>query len=838
MKPFSGCYRIEFEVLQATDGDGAYVGVIKPDANKSSYPGSDDKGVGWRAKGDVRHLHNTVDMGGAIAGWGQGDRVGLMLDTHTCELTFLKNGKAFEQRYTVSMDGGMYFAVGRYYGSYVVRCLYVHQQGGNEDMDYSALERLCTFVHAPGNRMRELRVASNQLIGVSKFHGGRRNERGLDRLIAAFGSEACALTHLDVSGNGFSAEDAAAMLAVAMRPSASILLLKVHLWLVPVKQLAADTALDLRGQGMSDEDAALLARLLESRSQLTRLDLHDNRLGTSGVAALAKAIAASGTPLEALALSANRLGASAAAALIDGLAIIQPPTLTALDLSDNPLTEGATAYDTRAIGALEALLVAPGCVLTTLGLSATQLCGRDGDTSYVGEGIALLASALRRSRAPLASLRLAGNLMRDAEATLLCTALLEREGAGCARLSLDLSTNSLSSVQLAEVGGLCTLVAAFQKPLCERVFVGVDKCVYSAVASEHAIYMAHGSGPIIKVSLTEWKELGRFEGHADDTNCLALHRDHLLSGSDDYTVKLWRTTTSAAGEGCCVVTLTGHEARVWCVLATDEFIYSCSADKTILVWSMADAQRGIATLKGRLTAHTDVVYAVRLAFGSLFSSSADKTIKRYALDTHRVTISWEAHAHSITCLAAAERLQLLCSGAEDGRICLWHVGATAATCAGTLSVRPHGSRAASSNLAIYALAVSPTGTVLFSGGADYRVHMFDLTERTLLHTLTGHASTVRALCFTAAGDKLCSSGGDFNLLVWALHEDQRAEEELRVREEAAAAVTMAAAGGGVGGAGLHISRAGGAGGAGADGVSASSNSRAAEEEEEEEEEEE
>ena len=84
MEPLSGCYRIEFEVLQATDGDGAYIGVIKPDANKSSYPGSDDKGVGWRAKGGVRHLHNTVDMGGAIAGWGQGDRVGLMLDTHTC----------------------------------------------------------------------------------------------------------------------------------------------------------------------------------------------------------------------------------------------------------------------------------------------------------------------------------------------------------------------------------------------------------------------------------------------------------------------------------------------------------------------------------------------------------------------------------------------------------------------------------------------------------------------------------------------------------------------------------------------------------------------------------
>ena len=92
MLPDSGVYRIEFEVVQATDGDGAYIGMIKPDANRSSYPGSDDKGIGWRAKGGVRHLHNTVDVGGPIAGWAAGDRVGLMLDTHSSELAFIKNG--------------------------------------------------------------------------------------------------------------------------------------------------------------------------------------------------------------------------------------------------------------------------------------------------------------------------------------------------------------------------------------------------------------------------------------------------------------------------------------------------------------------------------------------------------------------------------------------------------------------------------------------------------------------------------------------------------------------------------------------------------------------------
>merc|ERR1712196_163557 len=141
----------------------------------------------------------------------------------------------------------MYFAVGRYYGSYVVRCLYVHQQGGDEEMDYSALERLCALTSTPGNALRDLRVANNQLTGVSKFHGGRRNERGLRRLLDTFGCKECRLTHLDVSGNGLSDEDATALLSIALQPESSVELLKVHAWLAPVKQLTADTSLDLSG---------------------------------------------------------------------------------------------------------------------------------------------------------------------------------------------------------------------------------------------------------------------------------------------------------------------------------------------------------------------------------------------------------------------------------------------------------------------------------------------------------------------------------------------------------------------------------------------------------------
>ena len=69
----SGCYHVELLVRQATDSDGAYVGLITPQAKTSSYPGADAHGIGWRAKGGVRHKHNSIFEASALA-WGKDDR--------------------------------------------------------------------------------------------------------------------------------------------------------------------------------------------------------------------------------------------------------------------------------------------------------------------------------------------------------------------------------------------------------------------------------------------------------------------------------------------------------------------------------------------------------------------------------------------------------------------------------------------------------------------------------------------------------------------------------------------------------------------------------------------
>ena len=100
------------------------------------------------------------------------------------------------------------------------------------------------------------------------------------------------------------------------------------------------------------------------------------------------------------------------------------------------------------------------------------------------------SQALREASAPLSTLDLKGNHIRDAEAIVLARALSERHGEP---LAVDLSTNSLSATSLLHLRQSCTLTAHFQKPLCMRTVVSFDKCVYGAIADATALYLAHGA---------------------------------------------------------------------------------------------------------------------------------------------------------------------------------------------------------------------------------------------------------------------------------------------------------------------------------------------------------
>lgn len=330
-------------------------------------------------------------------------------------------------------------------------------------------------------------------------------------------------------------------------------------------------------------------------------------------------------------------------------------------------------YDVQAIALVCRLLCRDGCRLETLRLEATELCGTrcasestayseahheahprsaaHSTDGYSAEGAALLIEALRSGGAPrLSKVVLSSNAMRDTEAIALSAALRRRDGArNCARMRVDVSMNALSRSALSCLRSACAHAAgAYQRPLCERAIVGLDKCIYGATADDDAVYLAHGSGAIVKLCSERWRETARFEGHSDDTNCICLHgTQFLVSGSDDFSVRLWRRHGGGGAEGktqtrrthrpiathppipahpsppipthppthphppkgelaqsaepSCVATLAGHEARVWCVTADESRIFSCGADRSITVWCAAAARSGRALQLAQLT---------------------------------------------------------------------------------------------------------------------------------------------------------------------------------------------------------------------------------------------
>jgi hypothetical protein len=221
MERGSGSYHAELLVKQATDADGAYVGIVTPLAKLSSYPGADAHSVGWRAKGGLRHKHGSTIEAASLA-WGQGDRVGLRLDTDECSLTLYKNGEALttNQLLPVSFgEAGARFCVGRYYGTVEMYCVSLSRIGGSRSIDFTSLAALCGRV-VPQGSLRVLSLAQNQIAGVDSVGGGERKAAGVEELLKIVRSDTCVLEQLDLSGNLFADEDAQALLQAAAESSA------------------------------------------------------------------------------------------------------------------------------------------------------------------------------------------------------------------------------------------------------------------------------------------------------------------------------------------------------------------------------------------------------------------------------------------------------------------------------------------------------------------------------------------------------------------------------------------------------------------------------------------
>ncbi|KAJ5544597.1 hypothetical protein N7461_006901 [Penicillium sp. DV-2018c] len=151
-------------------------------------------------------------------------------------------------------------------------------------------------------------------------------------------------------------------------------------------------------------------------------------------------------------------------------------------------------------------------------------------------------------------------------------------------------------------------------------------------------------------------------GHTQSVRAIAAHGDTLVSGSYDFTVKVWKIST-----GQTVHTLQGHTMKVYSVVLDHKRnrCISGSMDHMVKVWSLDDG-----SILYNLEGHTSLVGLLALEHDFLVSAAADSTLRIWDSVHGHCKNTLSAHTGAITCFQHDD--QKVISG-SDRTLKMWDV---------------------------------------------------------------------------------------------------------------------------------------------------------------------
>ena len=230
----------------------------------------------------------------------------------------------------------------------------------------------------------------------------------------------------------------------------------------------------------------------------------------------------------------------------------------------------------------------------------------------------------------------------------------------------------------------------------------------------------------------------------------------LASAGEEKIVRIWDATT-----GREVLGLRGHDGPCGCVAFSPDGhrLASASTDKTIRIWDATplreDERQETLTFRG----HGDEIRCVAVSprDGRVASAGIGPSVKVWDAATGEVSVEFNDHGVTVFCLAWQPDGGRIASAGWDGqRNTVWVWDART----GEKKVQiPFGP-------ACFAVAFSPDGRYLVTGGGNGTVQVWDAETGRAVGTLGTHDQDVRGVVFSREGRHLATSSGSGEVKLW------------------------------------------------------------------------
>ena len=277
---------------------------------------------------------------------------------------------------------------------------------------------------------------------------------------------------------------------------------------------------------------------------------------------------------------------------------------------------------------------------------------------------------------------------------------------------------------------------------------GIQTVAYSPV--NPSIIASAGESATVKLWNLQNDTVTTLRGHTEQVNAITFSPNGrwLVSGSDDYTFKVWDVSQRTEITNLQHITDRAR-SQIKAVAFSPDGRHLATAGVHVKLWDTRSWSE-IATLR-----HAEWIWTTVFSSDNKLIATGDASghVHVWNVETQQAIVQLQADSNSVYAVQFSPNGRLLAGAGYEGKVRLWKVP----------NWESHGTL--TSNGTVSEISFSPDSSTLATPGYE-SVDLWAVGVGENMATLTGHTDWVRATDFSPDGNALISGGADGTLRIW------------------------------------------------------------------------